>query len=116
MNAKDFVINNGSKCQIVKNLSAVPPDIDRTVFTKTFIVKTVDLGDLSTLVISSNQSNSFRIPDFQSQQQQECLDRVVPPIYEVSHKQVIGIRTFSSHLEQLHQIIKLAMDVTTYLR
>ena len=53
VDAEDFVVNNGSKSQVVENIGAVPPYIYGSELSKTFIVKAIDLRDLSTLVITT---------------------------------------------------------------
>lgn len=54
MNAEDLVVNDCCKGQVIEDLSAISPHIDRTIFSKTFVVETVHLGDLATLVIASD--------------------------------------------------------------
>ena len=65
MHAKDASVNDGRETQVVKDFSAVSPNGDASVFTQTFIVKTVDLGDLTRLMIPSNQCDSVWISDLQ---------------------------------------------------
>lgn len=102
MYAENLVINDGSQWQEIKDLSAVPPHVNRAVLPQALIVETVDLGDLSALMISSNQGNSVSVPDFQGQQEQESLNRVEASVHEVSHEDVVGLGAVSSHLEELH--------------
>ena len=68
MHAKDASVNDGRETQVVKDFSAVPPNGDATVFAQTFIVKTVDLRNLTRLVIPSNQCDSIWISDLQFQE------------------------------------------------
>jgi hypothetical protein len=35
-----------------------------------------------------------------------------PPIDEITHENIISFRTIPPHLEQLHQIIELSMDIS----
>ena len=58
MNAEDFVVNYRGEGQVVEDLSAVPPDVNRSVFSEAFVVKAIDLSDLSGLVVSSYQPYS----------------------------------------------------------
>ena len=71
MYTKYLVINNGSESQVVKNVRAVSPHVDRTVFPKALVIKAIHLGDLSALMIASNKSDSFRIPDLQGQKKED---------------------------------------------
>lgn len=52
-------------------------------------------------------------PHLECQQQQERLHRVEAPVHEVAHEQVVGLRAVAAHLEQLHEVVELAMDVPT---
>ena len=61
VNAKDFTINNGSKDQEVEDLAAAFPYRGIAVLLLTFFVKTVDLGDLPRLVISTYECNAIWI-------------------------------------------------------
>lgn len=70
-NASYLAINDGRQGQIVKYLSAVSPDSDRTVLAETLVVETVDLGDLSGLVVSSNQCYPVWITHLRSKTETE---------------------------------------------
>ena len=64
MKAKNLSIHKCSQWQVIKQISKIFPDIGISIFAETFIIKSVNLGDLATLVISSQNSNSFLIADF----------------------------------------------------
>lgn len=55
LNSTHLSINNGRKGQVVKDLSAVSPHSNGTIFAETLIIKAIDLGDLPRLMISSDQ-------------------------------------------------------------
>lgn len=65
VHAKDASVNDGRETQVVEDFSAISPYGDTSIFTQTFIVKTVDLGDLTRLMIPSNQCDSVWISDLQ---------------------------------------------------
>lgn len=46
MDTKDLVIDDGGQGKVVKDLTAIPPYVDRAKLSQTFIVKAVDLGNL----------------------------------------------------------------------
>lgn len=54
MYAEYLVVNDGSKGKVVENLCAVAPHVHTTVLAQAFIVETVHLSDLTTLVVTSN--------------------------------------------------------------
>ena len=74
MDTEYFVINDCSKSQVVKNVSAVPPNVDTAKLSEALIIEAIDLSDLTTLVVSSDQSDSLWVPDFQSNKEQEGLN------------------------------------------
>ena len=115
MYTKNFVIDNSGKAEVIKNLSAISPYIHRSIFTQAFIIKSVHLCDLSGFMITPDESNTIRISNLQGQQQEECLHAIISAVHKITEKQIISVRTFTSDLEQLDQIVKLTMDVSTYL-
>jgi hypothetical protein len=61
MNTEDPIFNDGRQTQVVKDLGAVTPDIDRTVFLEALIVESIDLSDLSAFVVTTNQRDTIGI-------------------------------------------------------
>jgi hypothetical protein len=66
MHRKDFILDNGTEREIVKDFRAVPPHIHRTVFPQTLIVKPVDLRNLPTFVIAADEGDAIGVADFES--------------------------------------------------
>lgn len=99
MDAENFVVNDGSEGKVVEDFGAVAPDVDRAVFAEALVVESVDLSDLTRLVIASDQSDTFRVTNFQGEQKKERLDRIVATIDEITHEQVVGIGALAAHLE-----------------
>jgi hypothetical protein len=50
----------------------------------------------------------------QCNEKSDCLDRIVATIDIITHKQVISIGWASSYPKELHQVVKLAMNVSAY--
>lgn len=63
MDTEYFVVYDGREAQIVEDLSAVLPNIDTAILLQTFVVKPVHLGDLTALVITTDQCDTIRIPN-----------------------------------------------------
>ena len=99
MDAEYFPIYYSGKSQVIKYCGAVPPYVYRSILSQALIIKPVDLGDLSTFVVTSNQSYSLWISDLQSEEEQECLDGIVTSIDEVAHEKVVGLWALSSDFE-----------------
>ena len=64
MNTEDSVVDDGSDGKIVENVSAVPPYIQRSKFPQALIIESINLSDLSALVIPSNEGDHIWVPDF----------------------------------------------------
>ena len=71
------------------------------------------LCDLSALVVTSQNGDSVLEAHLQAHQQRHCLHAVVATIDIVAHEQVVCIRRTSTNLKQFHQVVELAMNVTT---
>lgn len=113
MNTENFVVDNGGEGQVVKDVGAVSPHIDRAILSEALVIESIHLSDLSTLVISSDKSNSLWVSDLEGQEEEECLNGVVASIDEISHEEVICVWALATHFEKLLQIVELTMDITT---
>jgi len=63
-------------------------------------------------VVASQDGYSVFITDFQSDEKSDSLHGIVTTIHVITHEQVIRIWTLTAYLEQLHEVMELAMDVT----
>lgn len=64
MDAKDLTFNDGSQGQVVESIVEIVPDIVIAVLFGYFIIKAIDVGDVTRLVIASQQNNCLRIFEF----------------------------------------------------
>lgn len=53
--------------------------------------------------------------NLERQQQQEGLDTVEASVHKVTHEQIVGLGALAADVEQLLQVIELAVDVTANL-
>lgn len=65
MEAENTSLDNGSERKIVEEGCEVQPDIRISVLSEALIVEAVDLGDLLTFMVTSEDGNSIRISYFQ---------------------------------------------------
>lgn len=61
MHTKYFFINNCSQGEIIKYLGAISPYINRSVLSEALIIEAINLGDLSTFMVTSYQAHSVGI-------------------------------------------------------
>ena len=50
----------------------------------------------------------------ESNQQGDGLHTVVSSVHIISHEEIIGVGTLPSDPEQLHQVMKLAVNIATH--
>mmetsp|Transcript_6523 Transcript_6523/g.14256 ORF Transcript_6523/g.14256 Transcript_6523/m.14256 type:complete len:206 (-) Transcript_6523:14-631(-) len=111
--AEDLLLNERRQGQVVKEVGEVLPHVSAAVLAQALIVETVDLRDLTALVVASEDSNAVGKPHFEGHQQRDRLHGVVATVHVVAHEQVVRVRRLSSDAEQLHQVVELPVDVTT---
>lgn len=91
MQAENLSINEGGERQIVEQIGEVLPHVGISVFAQTFVVESVDLRDLSRLVVAAQDGDSFTITDLKGDEQCHRLDGVVAAIDVVAHEQVVRV-------------------------
>jgi hypothetical protein len=111
---ENLVFNHCRQRKQVEKVCVVFPYIRITILSQTFIVKTINLRNLPRLMVSPQNSDPVFKSDFQSDQQSNCLDRVVTSVYIISHKQIVCIWTLSTDFEQLHQIMELTVNISAH--
>ena len=84
MNTKDPSIHNSCKSEVIKDFATPSPDMTTSVFPLTFVVKPIDLRDLSRFVVAAYERDTIRIANFESEKEQKCFDRVETAIDKVT--------------------------------
>ena len=74
METEDLILDDSSQGQIIEELCELFPDVRVPVFPQALIVETIYLCDLSTLVVSSEYSESVLVANLQSNKQGYSLD------------------------------------------
>lgn len=77
---EDLVFNESSEGKVVEEIGEVFPHVGVAVFAKTLVVETVDLGDLTGLVIATKDGNTLGVTNLQADQKGHSLDRIVASI------------------------------------
>lgn len=73
MQAEYTTSYNSCHGQKVKSVGEVFPDVRISVLSKTFVVKAIDLSDLPTLMVASQNCDAIPVSDFQSYKKSNCL-------------------------------------------
>jgi hypothetical protein len=63
-------------------------------------------------MVASQDGYSVFVADFQSDEKSDGFHGIITTIHVITHEQVIRIGTLTAYLEQLHEVMELAMDVT----
>jgi hypothetical protein len=84
VDAQRGTVNQGAKSEVVKYISASSPYIRGVVLLHAFVIKAVDLGDLSGFVVASDKGHSVRMADLEGEEQKEGLDGVEASVYKVA--------------------------------
>jgi len=67
VDGKNLLVDDGRQRQTIKDVRTVFPNIDAPVFAQAFVVKAVNLGDLSRLVVAPDQKDPFGVADLEGQ-------------------------------------------------
>jgi hypothetical protein len=97
--------------QVVEQLREAFPDVHVAVLPRALVVEAVDLGDLPGFVVAAQDRDPVFVAHLERQQEGDSLHGMVPAVHIVPHKQIVGLRDPSANLEQLDQIVELAVDV-----
>ena len=70
------------------------------------------MGDLSALVVASEDGKSILEADLQCDEKSYSLDRVVATVDVIAHEQVVRVGWLSTNFEELSKVMELAVDVS----
>mmetsp|Transcript_96302 Transcript_96302/g.171084 ORF Transcript_96302/g.171084 Transcript_96302/m.171084 type:complete len:257 (+) Transcript_96302:63-833(+) len=104
VHADDLVLDDGCNRQVVKGVCEEFPNCGSSVSADAFIEEAVDLRNLATLVISTQQSDALLEANLVEEHERHCLHRVVAPIDIVTKEEVVGLWQWTSNPEELLQV------------
>lgn len=113
MQTEDLRLHQRSERKVVKEVSEDLPHIGIPVLAEALIIETVNLSDLSALMVTTENGDAIWVPDFQSNQECGRLHGVISSINIVAHEKVVRVWGLSSNSEQLSEVMELAMDIST---
>jgi len=109
-----LVVDEGGERKVVEQICEKFPYVGVSVLTETFIVEAIDLGDLAGFVVPTEDRDALGVSDFESNEEGDGFDGVVSSINIITHKKVVRIWIWSPNSEELHQVMELAVDISTY--
>jgi hypothetical protein len=84
MNTKYSTVHHGTEGQKVEHLTAPAPNITASVFSLTFVIEPVYLRYLPRLVVSTNESNAFRISNFKCEEKKKSFNTVETTVDKIA--------------------------------
>ena len=71
------------------------------------------MGNLSGLVVTSENGDSVLKADLKGHKEGHCLDGIVSSVDVVTHEEVVSVWNLSANHKELAQVMELTVDVTT---
>ena len=99
MHAEETVVDDRGQGEVVEHVSTVPPHVERTILSQTFIIEAIDLSDLPAFMVASDKRDKIGIADLISEEQEEGFDAVEASVDEISDEEVADTGDVSSVLE-----------------
>ena len=87
-----LVVKSLSRLKVTVNTCKIFPHVGISIFAKTLIVESINLCDLSALMVSSQDRDPGAEPDLEGDEEGDGLHAVVAPVHVVAHEQVVGVR------------------------
>mmetsp|Transcript_6233 Transcript_6233/g.18937 ORF Transcript_6233/g.18937 Transcript_6233/m.18937 type:complete len:205 (-) Transcript_6233:40-654(-) len=112
VHTEHLVIDESRETEIVEEICTIAPHVHRAELAQTFVIETIHLCDLTTFVVASNESDAVRVANLESEKQEEGFDTVEASIDKVAHEEVVRVRTLATDLEELLEIVELAMNIS----
>ena len=112
METEDISFNDCGQWKVIEQWGEVLPDVGVTILSKALIIESIDLGDLLTLVVTSEDGDSAWVSDLAADEEGNSLNWVVSTIDIITHEEIVVVWQFSTDLKELFQIVELTMDIT----
>ena len=99
VDAENLSLNHGTNTEVVEDLRAVFPRISISIFSNGLIIEAVDGRDLSSFMVSSQESDVSWVLKLEAEEELECLHRVEPSVNKVAHENVASVWDLSALIE-----------------
>ena len=72
------------------------------------------LGDLTTLVVSTEDGETVGIADLEGDEKRDGLNRIIATVNIVAHEKIVCVGEIASDLKELLEVVELAVDVSAH--
>mmetsp|Transcript_19137 Transcript_19137/g.38634 ORF Transcript_19137/g.38634 Transcript_19137/m.38634 type:complete len:271 (+) Transcript_19137:1903-2715(+) len=110
MDPQKLSVDCGSNRKGVKAVHEGVVDV-QVVFVFAFVSEVEERSHLSAFVISPQQPDAGGEVQLQSTKKDDALDRKRATIHIVTQEKILRVLRRSSHIQQLHEIVELSVDV-----
>ena len=114
MQAENLILHHRCQWEVVEQVCEVLPDVGVAVLAQALVIEAIHLSDLTTLVISTKDSDALLEAHLEANEEGDGLDGVVATINVVAHEEIVCVWRVASNLEQFHQVVELAVHVSAH--
>ena len=112
MDAEDLAVHDCRDGQVVEDVRQEVPRVGVAVLPVDLLVESILEGDLAGLVVATEEGDVLGELQLQQDEVLDRLHRVVSPVHEVAHEDVVGSWWFSSDTKQFEEVVELTMDIS----
>lgn len=112
--AEDLPVDECRQWQVVEQIREVLPNVGIAILAQALVVEAVHLCDLARLVVTAQDGDALAIANLQGHQKCHGLHGVVSTVHVVAHEQVVGVRRLAAYPEELHEVVKLTVDISAH--
>ena len=112
MDAEDFAFDNSTNAEVIEDFGAILPWVSVSVLSNGLIIEAIHGSDLSCLVVTSEESDMSWVLELEAKEQLECFNGIEASIDEVTHEDIASVWNLTTLVEELEEIMELAMDIS----
>lgn len=64
-------------------------------------------------MVTTENGDTVAVADLKGDEEGDSLNTVVAPVDVIAHEEIVGVGDIAADFKQLHEIMKLAVDVST---